>query len=99
MSIYPEILAGYEAVRDLATTDRVTVKDPRNIGRVPSDPLEMMASFPTAYTVELVPLRDGINVCPWGRYGFPEGDMQLAVEPDPENEHIILIRIDPEATP
>jgi hypothetical protein len=22
-----------------------------------------------------------------------------AVEPDPENEHIILIRIDPEATP
>jgi hypothetical protein len=76
MSVYPQILAGYEAVRDLAT-DRVTVKDPHNIGRIPSDPLEMMASFPAAYTVELVPLRDGINVCPWGRYGFPEGDMQL----------------------
>jgi hypothetical protein len=71
MALYPEIVAGYAAARELLAGTDVAVKDPATFGTaMPTDMVELLASFPPAYSVEAVPLYEGINVIRNGRYGF-----------------------------
>jgi hypothetical protein len=71
MALYPEIVAGYAAARELLASTDVAVKNPATFGTaMPTDMVELFASFPPAYSVEAVPLPEGINVVRNGRYGF-----------------------------
>lgn len=70
MSVYPSALAGYEAALTLLDGTGVRVKDPRVMTVTPSDPLGMFASFPPAYSVDAIPLPEGINLARHGRFGF-----------------------------
>lgn len=72
MSIYPEILAGYGAALKAVEGMAVDVHEPGVYRGIPSDPIEMIASGPAAYSILLMPLQEGINVCRHGRYGFLE---------------------------
>lgn len=70
MGFYPSAIAGYEAALQLLEGTGVRVKDPRVMSVISDDPLTMCASFPPAYSVDAVPLPEGINMCRQGRYGF-----------------------------
>lgn len=72
MTIYPAVLAGYQALLTYrqGMPGRLRLRDPRVPPVHPTDPLSVMASFPPAYSVEVVPLPEGVNVCRHGKYGF-----------------------------
>jgi hypothetical protein len=70
MAIYPEILAGYQAAVAILAGSGAVVKDPRVPTVISSDPIAMVAAGPAAYSVLVVPLQDGVNVCRFGRFGI-----------------------------
>lgn len=70
MALYPEIVAGYEAAKELLEGTGVRIKDPTVPPVFSNDPLTMFASFPPAYSVEAVALPEGINMVYNGRFGF-----------------------------
>lgn len=82
MALFPEIVAGYEAAKAILADTDVILKDPHVRTVVPTDPIGLMASFPPAYSVEAVPLPEGINVLWDGRYGLG-GEHQLVPYPAP----------------
>jgi hypothetical protein len=69
MSIFPEIIAGYGAALVAVEGLDVQVREP-GVHLIPTDPIEMIASGPKAYSVLLVVLPEGVNVCRHKRYGF-----------------------------
>jgi len=85
MSIFPEILAAFGVCSELAN-DRVTVKDPTVPFSVPSDPIALMNSFPDAYSIELVPLREGVNVVSQGRFGVADPAYRMVEFPVPHTD-------------
>lgn len=66
----PEILAAYEAARQMLAEHAVTVTDPRVITPIPTDPTEILGTNPIAYSVEARAERNGINLCRHGRFGL-----------------------------
>ncbi len=71
MSIYPEILAGYHAAKNVLSGMDVTLDHPGT--RVPidyADPMALIGSFPAAYTVQGMALREGINLSRTSRFGM-----------------------------
>lgn len=70
MTIYPSALAGYQAALVLLDGTGVRVKDPRVMTVTSDDPMTMFASFPPAYSVDAVPLPEGINLVRTSRFGF-----------------------------
>jgi hypothetical protein len=72
MSIYPEIIAGYEAAVSALAEHAVSIKDPRVLSTFPTDPMEMIRSGPAAYSVYGVLRRDSIYLERTGRFGFDE---------------------------
>ena len=71
MSSYPEILAGYAATVNILGDKDINV---RHVGQglqnLPKDPIALMASFPPAYSVEVMVLREGANLLLNKRFGF-----------------------------
>lgn len=88
MGLYPEVVAGYDAVRELLAGTGVRIKDPSVFTPISSDPLTMFASFPPAYSVDAVPLPEGINMVYNGRFGFSGNLYEMVAYPvahdDPE---------------
>lgn len=70
MDLYPEVVAGYDAARELLADTTVTVRDPNVLPGIPSDPIELLGSFPPAYSVLAMPLPEGINMVRHGKFGF-----------------------------
>jgi hypothetical protein len=94
MSIYPSVLAGYQALLDYrkGMPARLRLRDPRVPPVRPRDPLGVMASFPPAYSVEVVPLPEGINVCRFGKFGFGE-QFQMVDHPVPHDDPSFAARL------
>lgn len=87
MALIPEVAAGYNAARELLTDTGVRIKDPSVLTVIPSDPLGLFASFPPAYSVDAVPLPEGINMIRNGKFGFIETTQLVkypAAHDDPE---------------
>lgn len=88
MAPYPEVVAGYNAARELLADTGVRIKDPSVFTPISSDPLNMFASFPPAYSVDAVPLPEGINMVRNGRFGFVDNEYRIVKYPvshdDPE---------------
>ncbi|MEU0467255.1 hypothetical protein ABZ215_24910 [Amycolatopsis sp. NPDC006131] len=74
MSIFPEIIAGYDAARTALAGKPVKLDHPGSgsVHRPATDPIELIGSFPAAYSVEAFILREGVNVIRNGRWGFDE---------------------------
>lgn len=71
MSTYPEILAGYHAAKNVLSGMGVTLDHPGTRVDVDyMDPMALMNSFPAAYTVQGMALRDGINLSRTSRFGM-----------------------------
>lgn len=74
MAVYPEILAGYEAAKTiLADTGVILTALGVRSTAYATDPMAIIAASPAAYSVEAIALREGINLCWNGRYGFDKG--------------------------
>lgn len=72
MSIYPELIAGYKAASEALADHAVSIRNPGVPTTFPADPMEMLRASPRAYSVEGTVLREGINLCRNGRFGFDE---------------------------
>jgi hypothetical protein len=72
MALYPEVVAGHRAAKELLVDTGVSIKDPSVVPVFSNDPLNMFASFPPAYSVLAVPLPEGINMVRHGKFGFAE---------------------------
>lgn len=94
MSIYPEILAGYETARAildehglLVEGGNLTVDYP---GRRPmpdfTDPLALVAASPAAYSVKVMCLDDAATVNWFGRFGLGGETTKVAYPVHPEHE-------------
>lgn len=68
----PEITAAYEAIRRIVETENlpVDVKEPGVLPPIPETPMQMVAAFPAAYTVELVINPHMVCVARTGRFGI-----------------------------
>jgi hypothetical protein len=77
MGLFPEIIAGYEAAKELLEGTGVRLKDPGVMPVFSHDPLTMFASFPPAYSVEAVVLPGGINMVYNGRFGFADSRYEM----------------------
>jgi len=88
MALIPGIVAGLNAARELLVDTGVRIKDPSVFTPISSDPLTMFASFPPAYSVDAVPLPEGINMVYNGRFGFVDNLYEMVTYPvahdDPE---------------
>lgn len=70
MSIYPELIVGYQAASQALAKHAVSIRNPGVRSTFPMDPVEMLRAGPRAYSVEGTVLRNGINLCRTGRFGF-----------------------------
>lgn len=88
MGLYPEVVAGYNAARELLADTGVRIKEPGVFTPISSDPMNLFASFPPAYSVDAVPLPEGINMVYNGRFGFVDNLYEMVAYPvahdDPE---------------
>lgn len=88
MALYPEVVAGHAAARELLVDTGVSIKDPNVMPVFSDDPLNMFAGFPPAYSVLAVPLPEGINMVYNGRFGFVDNMYEMVEYPvahdDPE---------------
>jgi hypothetical protein len=69
MAIYPEIIAGYGASLKAVEGLDVTIHEP-GVPNLSDDPIEMLQGGPAAYSILLVVLPEGVNVCRHGQFGF-----------------------------
>lgn len=88
MALIPAVAAGYTAARELLAGTGISIKNPGVMTVIPSDPINLFASFPPAYSVLAVPLPEGINLVYNGRFGFADDMYELVEYPvahdDPE---------------
>lgn len=78
MSIYPEILAGYEAAATALADYAVSIKDPRVLSVLDySDPMAIIRAGPPAYSVYGVVRQDSIYLERTGRFGFEEENLVI----------------------
>lgn len=93
MAPYPEVVAGYNAVRELLADTGVRIKDPSVFTPISSDPLTMFASFPPAYSVDAMPLPEGINLIYNGRFGFVDNRYEMVKYPVPHDNPEFTARL------
>ena len=73
MSIFPEILAGYHAAKNVLSGMGVTVDHPgTRVTANYDDPIAIIGSFPPAYSVQGMALQEGINLSRTSRFGMGE---------------------------
>jgi hypothetical protein len=93
MAIYPEILAGYEAAATILANAGVSLTAIGALSApIPTDLMGMMAAQPAAYSVEAIALREGINLCWNGKFGFDKG-WQLVKYPVPHTDPVFAERL------
>lgn len=86
MSIFPEIIAGYEAAQRILGDRPVSMRDPRHgPSAIGYSVAELMAAQPAAYSVEAYVLQEGINLSRNGRFGFDEA-WQMVPYPVPHTD-------------
>jgi hypothetical protein len=81
----PEITAAYQAICRIVEAENlpVDVKEPGVLPAVPETPLQMVAAFPVAYTVELVINPHMVCVARTGRFGISISEFVYVDYPTP----------------